>query len=88
VLASHASRRRHHGICEQLRPHGVERGIYRQPNGRYAVYFSHASQLRFRTVGFDLAIARRERAALIAAARRLVPVSPRLRLRQRVWLVA
>jgi hypothetical protein len=67
----------------------VERGIYRQPNGKYAVCFRHASQLRFRTVGFDLAIARRERAALIAAARRrLVPVSPRLRLRHRVWLVA
>jgi len=46
---------------------GVERGIYRQPNGKYAVCWRHAGRLRFRTVGFDLAAARRERLALIAA---------------------
>jgi hypothetical protein len=43
----------------------VERGIYRQPNGKYAVCWRHAGRLRFRTVGFDLAEARRERLALI-----------------------
>ena len=42
----------------------VERGVYRQPNGKYAVCWRHAGKLRFRTVGFDLAEARRERLAL------------------------
>jgi integrase len=57
----------------------VERGVYRQPNGKYAVCWRHAGRLRFRTVGFDLAEARRERLALIAATREgKVPVSPRL----------
>jgi hypothetical protein len=45
----------------------VERGIYRQPNGKYAVCWRHAGRLRFRTIGFDVAEARRERLALIAA---------------------
>jgi integrase len=58
----------------------VERGIYRQPNSKYAVCWRHAGRLRFRTVGFDLAEARRARLALIAATRDgKVPVSPRLR---------
>jgi hypothetical protein len=58
----------------------VERGIYRQPNGKLAVCWRHAGRLRFRTVGFDLAEARRARLALIAATRvGTVPVSPRLR---------
>jgi integrase-like protein len=58
----------------------VERGIYRQPNRKYAVCWRHAGRLRFRTVGFDLAAARLERLALIAATREgKVPVSPRLR---------
>jgi integrase len=58
----------------------VERGIYRQRNGKYAVCWRHAGRLRFRTVGFDLAAARRERLALIAATREgKLPVSPRLR---------
>ena len=58
----------------------VERGIYMQANGKYAVCCRHAGKLQFRTVGFDLDLARRERVALIAAAERgLVPVSPRLR---------
>jgi integrase len=58
----------------------VERGIYRQPNGKYAVCWRHAGRLRFRTVGFDVAEARRERLALIAATREgKVPLSPRLR---------
>src|SRR5918995_1024747 len=59
---------------------GVGRGIYRQPNGKYAVCWHHAGRLRFRTIGFDLAEARRERLALIAATREgRLPVSPRLR---------
>jgi hypothetical protein len=61
----------------------VERGIYRQPNGKYAVCCRHAGRLWFRTVGFDLAAARRERLALIAAARRAQagePVRGRRRL--------
>jgi hypothetical protein len=58
----------------------VERGIYRQRNGKYAVCWRHAGRLRFRTVGFDVVEARRERLALIAATREgSVPVSPRLR---------
>jgi integrase len=58
----------------------VERGIYRQPNGKFAVCWRHAGRLRFRTVGGDLGEARRERLALIAATRDgKVPVSPRLR---------
>jgi integrase len=58
----------------------VERGIYRQPNGKYAVGWRNAGRLRFRTIGFDVAEARRERLALIAATRQgKVPVSPRLR---------
>jgi len=58
----------------------VERGIYRQPNGKYAVCWRHAGSLRFRTVGFDVAEARRARLALIAATREgKLPVSPRLR---------
>jgi integrase len=58
----------------------VERGIYRQPNGKYAVCWRHAGRLRFRTVGFDIKEARRARLALIAATREgKVPVAPRLR---------
>jgi integrase len=58
----------------------VERGIYRQRNGKYAVCWRHAGRLRFRTVGFDVVEARCERLALIAATREgSVPVSPRLR---------
>jgi hypothetical protein len=58
----------------------VERGIYMQPNGNYAVCCRHAGRLRFRTVGSEIAEARRQRAVLIAAVRRgVVPVSPRLR---------
>jgi len=58
----------------------VERGIYRQANGKYAVCARQAGRLRFRTVGFDLERARSERVAFIAAGERgLLPVSPRLR---------
>ena len=61
----------------------VERGIYRQPNGKYAVCFRHAGTLRFRTIGFDLDLARHQRVALIAAAQRgqVPPLSPQLRFR-------
>jgi integrase len=55
----------------------VERGIYRQPNGRYAVCARRAG----RTAGTDLATARRTREDLIAALEAgRVPASPRLRL--------
>ncbi len=67
----------------------VERGIYRQRNGKYAVCWRHAGRLRFRTVGFDLDAARRERLAFVAATRAgTVPVSPRLRFETVVgwWL--
>src|SRR5215211_6734090 len=67
----------------------VERGIYRQPNGKYAVCWRHAGRLRFRTVGFELTDARRERLALIAATcAGKVPVAPRLRFETvaRRWL--
>ena len=58
----------------------VERGIYRQRNGNYAVCWRHVGRLRFRTVGFDVAEARRAQLALIAATREAkMPVSPRLR---------
>jgi integrase len=58
----------------------VERGLYRQPNGKYAVCWRHAGRLRFRTIGFDVVEARRERLALIAATcAGKLPVSPRLR---------
>jgi hypothetical protein len=58
----------------------VERGIYLQDNGKYAVCCRHAGRLRFRTVEGDRAAARRARAALVAAASAGVePVSPHLR---------
>jgi hypothetical protein len=46
----------------------VERGIYRQPSGKYAVYLRLAGKPRFRTVEGDLDTVRRERAALVGAA--------------------
>jgi hypothetical protein len=33
----------------------IERGIYRQANGKYAVCGRHAGVLHFRTIGYDLA---------------------------------
>jgi hypothetical protein len=45
----------------------VERGIYRQPNGKYAVCFMLAGKPRFRTVAGDLDAARRQRELLVAA---------------------
>ncbi len=58
----------------------VERGIYRQPNGKYAVCFMLAGKPRFRTVAGDLDAARRQRELLVAAAEAgALTVSPRLR---------
>lgn len=59
----------------------VERGIYRQPNGKLAVCARRAGRLHFRTTGRDLGEARRAREDLIAALEAgRVPASPRLRL--------
>jgi integrase len=59
----------------------VEPGIYRQPNGKYAVCARRAGRLHFRTAGTDLLTARRAREDLIAALEAgRVPASPRLRL--------
>ncbi|HEX2095800.1 MAG TPA: site-specific integrase [Solirubrobacterales bacterium] len=58
----------------------VERGIYRQANGNYAVCARRAGRLHFRTVGTDLIAARRAREDLIGALETgQVPASPRLR---------
>jgi integrase len=58
----------------------VERGVYLQPNGKYAVCFMVAGKPQFRTVGTDLGAARTARSALIeAASRGEVPVMPGLR---------
>jgi integrase len=57
----------------------VERGVYRQPNGKYAVCFMLDGRPRFRTVEGDLDAARSARARLaIAAQAGLLPVCPRL----------
>jgi integrase len=58
----------------------VERGIYRQANGNFAVCARRTGRLHFRTAGTDLVAARRAREDLIAAlAAGRVPASPRLR---------
>jgi hypothetical protein len=58
----------------------VERGIYRQANGKYAVCARRAGRLHFRTTGRDLEAAQGARAELIAAlAAGRVPASPLLR---------
>lgn len=58
----------------------VERGIYLLPNGRYAVCCRRAGRLWYRTVGPDLALARSQREALIAAAESgAAPASPHVR---------
>jgi integrase len=61
----------------------VERGIYRQPNGKYAVCFMLDGRLTFRTVGYELDAARRQRRAFVEAARwGVVASAPRLRFGQ------
>ena len=57
----------------------VERGVYRQPNGKYAVCFMLDRRPRFRTVDGDLDAARSARARLAVAAQAgLVAACPRL----------
>jgi hypothetical protein len=46
----------------------VERGIYRQTNGKYAVCFMLDGKPRFRTVGNDLELARAQRLSFVRAA--------------------
>lgn len=66
--------------AESPRRTRVERGVYRQPNGNYAVCARHTGRLHFRTVGRDLVAARRAREELVAALTAgRVPASPRLR---------
>jgi integrase len=62
-----------------VRRERVERGVYRQPNGKYAVCFMLDGKPRFRTVDGDLDEARAARARLaIAAQAGLLPACPRL----------
>jgi integrase len=57
----------------------VERGVYRQPNGKFAVCFMLDGRPRFRTVDGDLDAARSARARLALAAQAgLLPACPRL----------
>jgi integrase len=68
-------------MCAEIRRgrQRVERGIYEQPNGKYIVCFMVDGRPRFRVVGIDLDEARREREALLQAAKRgEVPVAPSL----------
>ena len=59
----------------------VERGIYRQANGKYAVCFMSDGRPHFRTVGYDLELARAQRRSFVRAARfGIVAAAPRLRL--------
>lgn len=59
----------------------VERGIYRQPNGKFVVCFMRDGKPRFRTVGSDLELARAQRLSFARAARfGVVAAAPRLRL--------
>jgi glucose/arabinose dehydrogenase len=67
----------------------VERGIYRQPNGKLAVCARRTGRLHFRTAGQDLGEARPAREELVTAlAAGRVPASPRLRFGtvSRQWL--
>jgi hypothetical protein len=58
----------------------VERGIYRQPNGKYAICARRDGVLRFRTAGYDLGKARLQRIELVTSLKEgRVPASPRLR---------
>jgi Phage integrase, N-terminal SAM-like domain len=61
----------------------VERGIYRERNGKYAVCFMLAGKPTFRTVGYELSTARQERRTFIEAARwGVVATAPALRFGQ------
>jgi hypothetical protein len=57
----------------------VERGIYRQPNSKYAICFMLDGKPRYRTFGCDFEAARAARARLVVAAQAgLVTACPRL----------
>jgi hypothetical protein len=59
----------------------VERGIYRQANGKYVVCFMLDGRPCFRTVGNDLELARAQRLSFVRAAKfGVVAAAPRLRL--------
>jgi integrase len=59
----------------------VERGIYRQANGKYVVCFMHDGKPRFRTVGNDLDFARAQRDTFARAAKfGVLAAAPRLPL--------
>ena len=69
------------GMCR--RRVRVEQGIYRQPNGKYAVCFMLDGRPTFRTVGYELDATRRERRAFVEAARwGVVASAPQLRFGQ------
>jgi integrase len=58
----------------------MERSVYQQPNGKYAVCFMLEGKPRFRTVGYNLEVAREARQAFIEAARwGVVASAPQLR---------
>jgi Phage integrase, N-terminal SAM-like domain len=61
----------------------VERGIYLQPNGKYAICFMLDGRPHFRTLGYDLDVARAERQTFVEAARwGVLAATPRLRFGQ------
>jgi hypothetical protein len=67
----------------------VERGIYREQHGKYAVCFMLDGKPTFRTVGYNLCAARQERRTFVEAARWEAVVSaPALRFGQAAgrWL--
>jgi integrase len=77
------------GLSGSRRRARVERGIYRQPNGKYAVCFMLDGRPRFRTVGYDLELARAQRSSFVRAERfGVVAAPPKLRLEMVVgwWL--
>ena len=57
-------------VVEMRRRVRVKRGVYRQPNGKYAVCFMLDGKPRFRTVDGDLDAARSARARLARSPRR------------------
>jgi integrase len=59
----------------------IERGIYRQANGKYVVCFMLDGKPRFRTVGNDLELARAQRLSFVRAAKfGVLAAAPRLQL--------
>jgi integrase len=67
------------GVECRARRERVERGVYRQPNGKFAVCFMLGGKPRFRTVEGDLDDARSARARLVITAQAgLLPVGPRI----------